>query len=97
MANLVYKRVSTDQQSTVRQNLVLGEAGIEDPVVLRGGRAAPPAAPTRCSGRSSANCSPTRGFVDDDSWGPTATAVTTVPTTAVAATTDPTSRTCGTR
>ncbi|MFE7404259.1 hypothetical protein [Streptomyces sp. NPDC057557] len=31
MANLVYKRVSTDQQSTDRQNLVLAEAGIEDP------------------------------------------------------------------
>ncbi|WP_093481384.1 MULTISPECIES: hypothetical protein [unclassified Streptomyces] len=31
MANLVYKRVSTDQQSTARQNLVLHEAGIEDP------------------------------------------------------------------
>lgn len=29
MANLVYKRVSTDQQSTARQNLVLHEAGIE--------------------------------------------------------------------
>jgi DNA invertase Pin-like site-specific DNA recombinase len=34
VANLVYKRVSTDQQSTDRQNLVLGEAGIEDPVVF---------------------------------------------------------------
>ncbi|MFI7641648.1 recombinase family protein [Nonomuraea sp. NPDC049400] len=34
MANLVYKRVSTDQQSTSRQNLVLDEAGIEDPVVF---------------------------------------------------------------
>lgn len=34
-ANLVYKRVSTDQQSTDRQNLVLDEAGIEDPVVLK--------------------------------------------------------------
>ncbi|MGA4960352.1 recombinase family protein [Streptomyces lavendulocolor] len=34
MANLVYKRVSTDQQSTARQNLVLEEAGIEDPVVF---------------------------------------------------------------
>ncbi|MFJ3860371.1 hypothetical protein ACIPRL_29565 [Streptomyces sp. NPDC090085] len=32
MANLVYKRVSTDQQSTARQDLVLAEAGIEDPV-----------------------------------------------------------------
>lgn len=32
MANLVYKRVSTDQQSTARQNLVLDEAGIEDPI-----------------------------------------------------------------
>ncbi|WP_411139809.1 recombinase family protein [Streptomyces sp. x-80] len=34
MANLVYKRVSTDQQSTARQNFVLDEAGIEDPVVF---------------------------------------------------------------
>jgi DNA invertase Pin-like site-specific DNA recombinase len=34
VANLVYKRVSTDQQSTDRQNLVLDEAGIEDPVVF---------------------------------------------------------------
>ncbi|GHA70976.1 hypothetical protein GCM10010345_87730 [Streptomyces canarius] len=34
MANLVYKRVSTDQQSTARQNLVLDEAGIEDPVIF---------------------------------------------------------------
>ncbi|MGJ5895780.1 recombinase family protein [Streptomyces sp. V2] len=34
MANLVYKRVSTDQQSTDRQNLVLAEAGIKDPVVF---------------------------------------------------------------
>ncbi|KMS71346.1 resolvase [Streptomyces viridochromogenes] len=34
MANLVYKRVSTDQQSTARQDLVLHEAGIEDPVVF---------------------------------------------------------------
>ncbi|WP_331732129.1 recombinase family protein [Streptomyces sp. NBC_00989] len=34
MANLVYKRVSTDTQSTARQNLVLDEAGIEDPVVF---------------------------------------------------------------
>ncbi|MDW4918758.1 recombinase family protein [Streptomyces californicus] len=34
MANLVYKRVSTDQQSTARQNLVLTEAQIEDPVVF---------------------------------------------------------------
>ncbi|MEU2236089.1 recombinase family protein [Streptomyces vietnamensis] len=33
-ANLVYKRVSTDQQSTARQNLVLSEAGIEGPVVF---------------------------------------------------------------
>jgi DNA invertase Pin-like site-specific DNA recombinase len=32
MANLVYQRVSTDQQSTDRQNLVLDEAGIEDPI-----------------------------------------------------------------
>ncbi|MGW8876741.1 recombinase family protein [Streptomyces mirabilis] len=34
MANLVYKRVSTDQQSTDRQNLVLDEAGIEDPIAF---------------------------------------------------------------
>ncbi|MFJ9382000.1 recombinase family protein [Streptomyces sp. NPDC101455] len=34
MANLVYKRVSTDQQSTDRQNLVLDEADIEEPVVF---------------------------------------------------------------
>ncbi|MFE5125916.1 recombinase family protein [Streptomyces sp. NPDC056669] len=34
MANLVYKRVPTDQQSTDRQNLGLDEAGIEDPVVF---------------------------------------------------------------
>ncbi|MDX3233319.1 recombinase family protein [Streptomyces sp. ME19-01-6] len=34
MANLVYKRVSTDQQSTDRQNLVLAEAQIEDPVTF---------------------------------------------------------------
>ncbi|MFF6972000.1 MULTISPECIES: hypothetical protein [Streptomyces] len=34
MANLVYKRVSTDQQSTARQDLVLDEAGIEDPFVF---------------------------------------------------------------
>ncbi|WP_258308695.1 hypothetical protein [Streptomyces sp. NWU339] len=37
MANLIYKRVSTDQQSTAWQNLVLDEAGIEDPVVLEEG------------------------------------------------------------
>lgn len=34
MANLVYKRVPTDQQSTDRQNLVLDAAGIEAPVVF---------------------------------------------------------------
>ncbi|WP_411123849.1 recombinase family protein [Streptomyces sp. x-19] len=34
MANLVYERVSTDQQSTARQDLVLDEAGIEDPIVF---------------------------------------------------------------
>lgn len=34
MANLVYKRVSTDQQSTARQNLVLDGAGIEDLIVF---------------------------------------------------------------
>ncbi|MEW2268040.1 hypothetical protein ACGF5T_30960 [Streptomyces sp. NPDC047853] len=43
MANLVYKRVSTDQQSTGRQNFVLDEAGIEDPVVSRRTRASPAA------------------------------------------------------
>ncbi|MGW9136196.1 recombinase family protein [Streptomyces sp. NPDC055681] len=34
MANLVYKRVSTGQQSTDRQNLVLAEADIEEPVTF---------------------------------------------------------------
>ncbi|MEU0145278.1 hypothetical protein ABZ119_04845 [Streptomyces sp. NPDC006288] len=34
MANVVYKRISTDQQSTGGQNLVLDQAGIEDPVVF---------------------------------------------------------------
>ncbi|WP_246126755.1 recombinase family protein [Embleya hyalina] len=34
MANLVYKRVSTDRQSTARQDLDLEETGIEDPVVF---------------------------------------------------------------
>ncbi|MES4886117.1 hypothetical protein ABVB69_37310 [Streptomyces sp. NPDC000349] len=34
MANLVYNRMPTDQQSTDRQNLVLAEAQIEDPVVF---------------------------------------------------------------
>ncbi|MET3982766.1 recombinase family protein [Streptomyces sp. PvR034] len=34
MANLVHKRVWTDQRSTARQNLVLDEVGIEDPVVF---------------------------------------------------------------
>ncbi|WP_433232538.1 recombinase family protein [Actinomadura formosensis] len=34
MANLIYKRVSTDQQSTARQNLVLDEARIEDRVTF---------------------------------------------------------------
>jgi DNA invertase Pin-like site-specific DNA recombinase len=33
-ANLFHKRVSTDQQSTARQNLVLDEARIEDPVAF---------------------------------------------------------------
>ncbi|MFH9424647.1 recombinase family protein [Streptomyces sp. NPDC017529] len=33
-ANLVYKRVPTDQQLTGRQNLVLDEAGIEDTAVF---------------------------------------------------------------
>ncbi|MFD3663573.1 hypothetical protein ACFWVF_23815 [Streptomyces sp. NPDC058659] len=34
MADLVYERGSTDQQSTDRQNLVLDEAGIEALVVF---------------------------------------------------------------
>lgn len=34
MGNLIYKRVSTDQQSTARQNLVLDEAWIQDPVTF---------------------------------------------------------------
>ncbi|MFF5447122.1 hypothetical protein [Streptomyces sp. NPDC012888] len=60
MANLVYKRVSTDQQSTARQDLVLDEAGIENPVVFEedpgtSSRLHPLQRP------SSANCSPTRG------------------------------------
>ncbi|MFG2895193.1 hypothetical protein [Streptomyces sp. NPDC048248] len=55
MANLVYKRVSTDQQATAPQNLVLFAAGIEDPVVFEADPA-PPAASTRSSGRSSASC-----------------------------------------
>ncbi|MEU9321922.1 hypothetical protein AB0D53_40150, partial [Streptomyces sp. NPDC048295] len=50
MTNLVCKRVSTDQQSTARQNLVLDEAGIEDPVVFEedpdtSSRPHPPPAP----------------------------------------------------
>ncbi|RZU29460.1 hypothetical protein EV284_5676 [Streptomyces sp. BK022] len=55
MANLVYKRVSTDQQSTARQDLVLEEAGIEDPVFFEEdpGTSSPS---TRSSGRSSASC-----------------------------------------
>ncbi|MFJ7497360.1 hypothetical protein ACIQZB_40825, partial [Streptomyces sp. NPDC097727] len=52
--------MSTDQQSTDRQNLVLDEAGIEDPVVFEEDRA-PPAASTRLTGRSSVSCSHTRG------------------------------------
>ncbi|MFI6494823.1 recombinase family protein [Streptomyces sp. NPDC050564] len=34
MANLVYKRVSTDQQPTAAQNLALDDAGVEDPVTF---------------------------------------------------------------
>ncbi|MFD5199663.1 hypothetical protein ACFWM7_05740 [Streptomyces sp. NPDC058375] len=34
MANLLYKLVSADQQSADGQNLVLAQAGIEDPVVF---------------------------------------------------------------
>jgi DNA invertase Pin-like site-specific DNA recombinase len=56
VANLIYKRVSTDRQSTDRQNLVLDEAGIEDPVSFSRKTPAPPAASTRSSARSSANC-----------------------------------------
>jgi DNA invertase Pin-like site-specific DNA recombinase len=55
VANLIYERVSTDQQSTARQNLVLDEAGIENPVVFEEDPA-PPAASTRSSARSCANC-----------------------------------------
>ncbi|WP_216678595.1 hypothetical protein [Streptomyces sp. MNP-20] len=40
MANLVYK-----QQSTARQNLVLDEAGIEDPVVFEEALRCPPKGP----------------------------------------------------
>ncbi|MFK0221167.1 hypothetical protein ACIQWN_23620 [Streptomyces vinaceus] len=54
MANLVYKRFSTDQQSTARQDFILAEAGIEDPVVFEETRA-PPAASTPSSVRSSAS------------------------------------------
>lgn len=59
LANLAYMRVSTGQRSTARQNLVLHEAGIEDPVVFEEARG-PPTASTRSSDRSSANRSPTR-------------------------------------
>ncbi|MGX1372916.1 hypothetical protein RKD19_008275 [Streptomyces canus] len=55
VANLVYKRATTGQQSTARQDLILEEAGIEDPVVFEEHRA-PPAASTRSSDRSSASC-----------------------------------------
>lgn len=55
MVNLVYKRVSTDQQSTNRQNLVLSEAGIEDPVEFDEAASTPPAASTPSNARSSAN------------------------------------------
>ncbi|WP_231331986.1 hypothetical protein [Actinomadura graeca] len=34
MANLIYKRVSADQQSTARQSLVLDEARIADLVTF---------------------------------------------------------------
>ncbi|MFE1790879.1 hypothetical protein ACFW7J_21195 [Streptomyces sp. NPDC059525] len=60
MANLVYKR-ATDQQSTARQDLVLDEAGIEDLVAFRR-TAAPPAASTPSSARSSASSSPRTDF-----------------------------------
>jgi DNA invertase Pin-like site-specific DNA recombinase len=52
VANLVYKRVSTDQQSTARQDLVLAEAGIEDPRVFE----EEAGTSTRLSARSSASC-----------------------------------------
>ncbi|MER5347648.1 hypothetical protein ABT030_46800 [Streptomyces mirabilis] len=52
MANLVYKRVSTDQQSTARQNLVLAEAGIEDPIPFE----EESGTSTRSIARSSASC-----------------------------------------
>ncbi|WP_327730818.1 hypothetical protein OG250_38520 [Streptomyces sp. NBC_00487] len=55
MANLVYKRVSTDQQSTDRQNLVLAEAGIEDPVVFEETAGTSSRLHPR-NGRSSSNC-----------------------------------------
>jgi hypothetical protein len=55
VANLVYKRVSTDQQSTARQNIVMDEAGIEDPVVFEEDPGTP-AGFTRSSVRSSASC-----------------------------------------
>lgn len=59
MANLVYRRVSTDQQSTdqqstARQNLVLDEAGIGGPVVFEEDPGTS-SRPTRWSGRSSAS------------------------------------------
>ncbi|MEO3805250.1 hypothetical protein [Nonomuraea sp. B1E8] len=54
MANLVYKRVSTDQQSTSRQNLALDEAGIEDPIVF---------SPSTCRARS-------RAFSARPAWSP---------------------------
>nr|WP_019763255.1 hypothetical protein [Streptomyces sp. WAC04770] len=59
MANLVYKRVSTGQQSTVRLDLGPAEAGIKGPVVFEES----PGTSSRSSDPSSANCSRTRGTV----------------------------------
>ncbi|WP_437080939.1 hypothetical protein [Streptomyces sp. enrichment culture] len=59
MANLIYKRVSTDQQSTTRQNLVLTEAGIEDPLVFE-----------EDAGTSSRDLTPTAIFRSDTPRGP---------------------------
>ncbi|WP_405578384.1 hypothetical protein [Streptomyces sp. NBC_01092] len=52
MANLVYKRVPTDQQSADRQNLVLAEAGIENRVMFE----EEASTSSRFSARSSASC-----------------------------------------
>ena len=59
MASLIDKRVSTDQQSVARQNLVLDEAGIEDRFAFE--EAAGPSRLHPCSARSSVNCLPAPG------------------------------------